>query len=95
MSNLFQLLKSKKLPAGSLKKNDTTPVLDNARNICQLAANSGSGDANVPGLQAAGLIAVQIVDIVKVCTYRVIGESSADRLIESEHQPRRLGGSNN
>ena len=34
--------------------------------IFQLAANLGSGGLNVPGLQAAGLIGVQIVDAVKV-----------------------------
>ena len=34
--------------------------------IFQLAANLGSGGLSVPGLQAAGLIGVQIVDAVKV-----------------------------
>ena len=34
--------------------------------IFQLASNLGSGTLNVPGLQAAGLIGVQIIDAVKV-----------------------------
>ena len=43
-----------------------SPVLDNARTACQLLANLGSGALAIPGLQAAGQIAIQIIDIVKV-----------------------------
>jgi hypothetical protein len=53
------------------KKSETrqdwsSPALDNARTVCQLLSNLGSGGINVPGLQAAGLVAVQIIDIIKV-----------------------------
>ena len=34
--------------------------------IFQLASNLGSGGLTVPGLQAAGLIGVQIIDAIKV-----------------------------
>ena len=44
----------------------SSPALDNARTVCQLLSNLGSGGINVPGLQAAGLVAVQIIDIIKV-----------------------------
>jgi hypothetical protein len=43
-----------------------SPVMDNARTVCQLLLNLGSGGINVPGLQAVGLVAVQIIDIIKV-----------------------------
>ena len=43
-----------------------SPVLDNARTACQLLANLGSGALGIPGLQAAGQIAIQIIDIIKV-----------------------------
>ena len=49
-----------------LPRDWQSPALDNARIIFQLASNLGSGNLNVPGLQAAGLIGVQIVDAVKV-----------------------------
>jgi hypothetical protein len=57
------------------KKNETrqdwsSPALDNARTVCQLLSNLGSGGINVPGLQAAGLVAVQIIDIIKVVRLR-------------------------
>lgn len=41
-------------------------VLDNARNVCLLVSNLGSGALGVPGLQAAGHIALQIIDLIKV-----------------------------
>jgi hypothetical protein len=41
-------------------------ALDNARTICWLLSNLRIGGINVPGLQAAGLVAVQIIDIIKV-----------------------------
>ena len=43
-----------------------TPVLNNARNVFTLLSNIGSGGINVPGLQAAGQIGIQIIDLVKV-----------------------------
>jgi hypothetical protein len=43
-----------------------SPVMDNARTVCQLLLNLRSGGINVPGLQAVGLVAVQIIDIIKV-----------------------------
>jgi hypothetical protein len=56
------------------KKNERqpdlySPALDNARTVCQLLSNLGSGAINVPGLQAAGQIGVQIIDIVKVSLF--------------------------
>ena len=36
--------------------------------IFQLASNLGSGALSVPGLQAAGLISIQIIDAIKVST---------------------------
>lgn len=41
-------------------------VLETMKNVCMLVANLGSGVLNVPGLQAAGLIGYQIIDIVQV-----------------------------
>ena len=46
--------------------NWQSPVLYNARTACQLLANLGSGAVGIPGLQAAGQVAIQIIDIVKV-----------------------------
>ncbi|KZP20446.1 TPR-like protein [Athelia psychrophila] len=40
-------------------------VLETTRNVCTLVSNLGSGALNVPGLQAAGLIGCQIIDIVQ------------------------------
>ena len=57
-------------PGGRKESNSkeywSSPRLDNARTVCQLLSNLGSGGISVPGLQAAGLVAVQIIDIVKV-----------------------------
>lgn len=50
----------------SERDGSSAPILDAARQICQLAANLGSGGLSVPGLQAAGLLGMQIIDIVKV-----------------------------
>ena len=68
ISSKFQ---SKSSASGNTLNNEPTrdcqsPALDNARMIFQLASNIGSGGLNVPGLQAAGLIGVQIIDAVKV-----------------------------
>ena len=50
-----------------------SPALDNARVACQLLANLGSGVlVGVPGLQAAGQVAIQIIDIIKVRTMYMI-----------------------
>ena len=43
-----------------------SPALDYARTVCQLLSNLGSGAINVPGLQAAGQVGMQIIDIIKV-----------------------------
>ena len=48
------------------RPNWQSPVLDNARTACQLIANLGSGAVGIPGLQTAGQIAIQIIDIIKV-----------------------------
>ncbi|KIM87277.1 hypothetical protein PILCRDRAFT_814765 [Piloderma croceum F 1598] len=69
MKKTLFALKSRITPSHR-KKNETrqnwsSPALDNARTVCQLLSNLGSGGINVPGLQAAGLIAVQIIDIIK------------------------------
>ena len=49
-----------------MRPNWQSPVLDNARTACQLLANLGSGAVGIPGLQTAGQIAIQIIDIIKV-----------------------------
>ncbi|KZP29403.1 TPR-like protein [Athelia psychrophila] len=43
----------------------SSTVLETSRNICILVSNLGSGGLNVPGLQAAGLIGCQIIDIIQ------------------------------
>jgi hypothetical protein len=48
------------------KQDWSSPALDNARTVCQLLSNLGSGAINVPGLQAAGQVGMQIIDIIKV-----------------------------
>ena len=53
-------------PNNELQRDWKSPALDNARMIFQLASNLGSGGLNVPGLQAAGLIGIQIIDAIKV-----------------------------
>ena len=55
-------------PNNELPRDWKSPALVNARVIFQLASNLGSGGLNVPGLQAAGLIGVQIIDAIKVST---------------------------
>ncbi|KIM86429.1 hypothetical protein PILCRDRAFT_4924, partial [Piloderma croceum F 1598] len=42
-----------------------SPALDNARTVCQLLSSLGSGAINVPGLQAAGQVGMQIIDIIR------------------------------
>ncbi|KAF7978278.1 hypothetical protein HWV62_1124 [Athelia sp. TMB] len=46
-------------------QSSQSPVLETARNVCVLVSNLGSGALNVPGLQAAGQIGCQIIDIVQ------------------------------
>ncbi|KAF7964520.1 hypothetical protein HWV62_6263, partial [Athelia sp. TMB] len=41
------------------------PALEITRQICVLVSNLGSGALNVPGLQAAGQIGCQIIDIIQ------------------------------
>ncbi|KZP29400.1 hypothetical protein FIBSPDRAFT_192660 [Athelia psychrophila] len=43
----------------------SSSVLETTRSICVLVSNLGSGALNVPGLQAAGLIGCQIIDIIQ------------------------------
>jgi len=40
-------------------------ALDNARTVFMLVSNLGSGSLNVPGLQAAGQLGIQIIDIIR------------------------------
>jgi len=49
-----------------MRQDWQSPALDNARAVLQLLSNLGSGAINVPGLQAAGKVGVQIIDIIKV-----------------------------
>jgi hypothetical protein len=77
------------------KKNETrqdwsSPTLDNARTVCQLLSNLGSGGINVPGLQAAGLVAVQIIDIIKVVRFRSEQCSADKHLAENKRKQDRL-----
>jgi hypothetical protein len=46
--------------------NSRTPVLDNMRHLSQLLSNLGCGAIGIPGLQAAGQIAIQVIDLIKV-----------------------------
>ena len=52
--------------SNELPRDYQSPALDSAKMIFQLASNLGSGGLNVPGLQAAGLVGVQIIDAIKV-----------------------------
>ena len=68
ISSKFQLKPS---ASGNTSNNEPTrdcqsPAINNARMIFQLASNLGSRGLNVPGLQAAGLISVQIINAIKV-----------------------------
>jgi hypothetical protein len=74
------------------KKNEirqdwSSPALDNARTVCQLLSNLGS---DVPGLQAAGLVAVQIVDIIKVVRLRPEQCSTNEHFAENKRKQDRL-----
>jgi len=72
------------------KEDWSSPRLDNARTVCQLLSNLGSGGISVPGLQAAGLVAVQIIDIVKVGK-RCSEQCSVDkRFVENKRKQDRL-----
>jgi hypothetical protein len=51
---------------GSDARQDWQSPLDNARTVLELLSNLGSGAINVPGLQAASRVGIQIIDIVKV-----------------------------
>jgi hypothetical protein len=66
MKKQLLALKSRVSSSNRKKRDRLSPVLDKARTVCQLLSNLGSGGINVPGLQAAGLVAVQIIDIIKV-----------------------------
>ena len=66
MKKQLLALKSRVSSSNRKKRDRLSPALDKARTVCQLLSNLGSGGINVPGLQAAGLVAVQIIDIIKV-----------------------------
>ena len=67
MKRRLVALKARISPSNRNKRpNWQSPVLDNARTACQLIANLGSGAVGIPGLQTAGQIAIQIIDIIKV-----------------------------
>jgi hypothetical protein len=74
MKGKILAFKSRIFPSGrkeSESKQDWSSTgLDHARTVCQLLSNFGSGGISVPGLQAAGLVAVQIIDIIKVGKFR-------------------------
>jgi hypothetical protein len=72
------------------KRDWSSPALDNARTVCQLLSNLGSGGINVPGLQAAGLVAVQIIDIIKVGNLCSVQCSVAKRFAENNRKQDRL-----
>ena len=76
-------------PQGDVRQDWQSPALDNARNIFQLVSNLGTGALSVPGLQAAGLIGVQIVDIVKV---RAISMSAGTLLMHIPPENKREQG---
>ncbi|KIM72963.1 hypothetical protein PILCRDRAFT_15657 [Piloderma croceum F 1598] len=42
-----------------------SPALNSARTVFLLTSNLGNGSFNVPGLQAAGQLGIQIIDIIK------------------------------
>ena len=54
------------------KQDWQSPALDYARTVCQLLSNLGSGAINVPGLQAAGQVGMQIIDIIKVSRLKLV-----------------------
>jgi hypothetical protein len=61
------------------KQDWRSPALDNARTVCQLLSSLGSGAINVPGLQAAGQIGMQIIDIIKVSQLKTCDQCSIDQ----------------
>jgi hypothetical protein len=48
------------------KEDRQSKALNNARAVFQVISTLGSGGINIPGLQATGQIAMQIIDLVKV-----------------------------
>jgi hypothetical protein len=62
--------------ANERKQDWRSPALDNARTVCQLLSNLGSGAINVPGLQAAGQVGMQIIDIIKVSRLKLVMNAS-------------------
>jgi hypothetical protein len=86
--------RSRVSPGGHKESNSkedwSSPRLDNARTVCQLLSNLGSGGISVPGLQAAGLVAVQIIDIVKVGKLRSEQCSVDKRFVENKRKQDRL-----
>jgi hypothetical protein len=94
MKRKLLVLKSR-VSLNGRKNNETrqdwsSPALDNARTVCQLLSNLGSGGINIPGLQAAGLVAVQIIDIIKVGKLRPEQCFVGKRFAENERQQDRL-----
>ncbi|KZP07302.1 TPR-like protein [Athelia psychrophila] len=60
-----QLQRVSRSPSPAPKISQSS-VLETTRNLCELVSNLGSGALNVPGLQAAGLIGCQIIDILQI-----------------------------
>jgi hypothetical protein len=54
-----------KPPDKAHQKSQTT-MLDHARSVSLLVSNIGSGAFGIPGLQMVGLIAIQVIDVIKV-----------------------------
>ncbi|KZP29446.1 hypothetical protein FIBSPDRAFT_1038827 [Athelia psychrophila] len=59
-----QLQRVSRSPSPAPKISQSS-VLETTRTVCTLVSNLGSGALNVPGLQAAGLIGCQIIDIIQ------------------------------
>jgi hypothetical protein len=95
MKRKLLVFKSRISPSGrkesdSKQESLSSPALDNARTVCQLLSNLGSGGISVPGLQAAGLVAVQIIDIIKVRKLRFEQCSVHKRFAENKRKQDQL-----
>ena len=86
MKKQLLALKSRVSSSNRKKRDRLSPALDKARTVCQLLSNLGSGGINVPGLQAAGLVAVQIIDIIKVGTLLFEQRSVDEHFTENKRQ---------
>lgn len=57
---------SSSTPGSTTQSDQRISALDNAKTVFQLVENIGKGALNIPGLQTAGAIGAQIIDIIKV-----------------------------